>query len=70
VIGRSARRRRRHTLEAQTPQIQFIDKDIDDPDGVILGHIVIETLGKQSLLPAIYTLNEAVHTHLLKTSGG
>ncbi|WP_374322424.1 hypothetical protein, partial [Brevundimonas sp.] len=31
---------------------------------------VVEALGKQRLLPAVCTLNEAAHTHLLKTSGG
>ena len=29
-----------------------------------VGHIVLETLGKQRLLPAIHTLNEAAHIHL------
>ncbi|GEM_PF-3328955 len=70
MIGRPARRRRRHALEAQTLQIQLVDEDIHHPDWIILGHIVVETFGKQRLLPAIGTLNEAAHTHLLKTSGG
>ena len=68
MIGRPARRRRNHPLKAQTLQIQFVDKDIDDPDGIILGHIVIETLGKQRLLLAICTLNEAAHRRMESSS--
>jgi len=70
MISRSTRRRRRHTVEAEALQIQLIDEDIDHSDRIILGHIVIETFGKQRRLPAICTLNEAAHTHLLLTSGG
>ncbi len=70
MIGRPARRRRRHSVEAQTPQIQLVDEDVDHPDRIILGHIVVETFGKQRLLPAIGTLNEAAHTHLLLTPEG
>ena len=69
MIGRPARRSRRHAVEAKPPQIKFVDEDIDNPDRIILGHKVVETIGKQRLLPAICTLNEAAHTHLLKTSG-
>ena len=68
VIGRSARRRRRHAVEPQPLQIQFVNEDIDHADRIILSHIVVETFGKQRRLPAICTLNEAAHTHLLPTS--
>lgn len=52
-----------------TLQVQLVDEDIDHPDRIILRHIVVETLGKQRLLPTIRTLNEAAHTHLLLTPG-
>lgn len=70
MISRSSRRRRRHTLEAQAHQVQFVDEYIDHSDWTILGHIVIQTFGKQRWLPAICTLNEAAHSYLLLTSGG
>lgn len=37
---------------------------------IILGHIVVETLGKQRLLPVIGPLNEAAYTHFPLTTGG
>ncbi|MNE98776.1 hypothetical protein D3C80_1973430 [compost metagenome] len=70
MVGGASRCRRRHTVEAEALKIQLIDEDIDHADRIILGHIVVETFGKQRRLPAICTLNEAAHTHLLTTSGG
>lgn len=70
MVGGSARRRRRHALKTQALQIQLVDEDIDHPDRIILGHIIIETFGKQRRLPAVCTLNEAAHTHLLLTPEG
>ncbi len=70
MVGGPSRRRRRHALEPKTLQVQLVDEDIDHPDRIILGHVVVETFGKQRLLPAIRTLNEAAHTHLLLTLGG
>ena len=70
MVSGPSRRCGRHPLKPQPLQIQLVDEDIDHPDRIILGHIVIKTLGKQRLLPAICTLNEAAHTHLLLTSEG
>ena len=69
-IPATPRTPRRMTGCSQATKVQFVDKDIDHPDRIILGHIVVETLGKQRLLPTVRTLNEAAHTHLLLTSGG
>lgn len=61
MIAGATRRLRHDPLEAQVSQIQFVDKDIDHTNRVLLGHIVIETFGKQRRLPAICTLNKAAH---------
>ncbi len=64
MIGRASRRRRCHTVEAERTQVQIIDEDIDHTHRVLLGHIVVETFGKQRRLPAVATLNEAAQFHL------
>ena len=42
-------------------QIEFIDKDVDHPNGIILANPVFQAFGKQRALPAIQPLNEAPH---------
>lgn len=70
MIGGATRRGRRYAFEAKPSQIQIIDENIDHPNRVVVSHIVIETFGKQRLLSAVCTLDEAAHFHLLMTSEG
>src|SRR5713101_1334754 len=47
--------------EPKLGQIEFIDKDVDQPNGIILANPVLQAFGKQRALPAIQPLNEALH---------
>ena len=48
-------------VEPQRPQVQLVDEHVDHPDRVLLRHVVIQILRKQNALPAILTLDEALH---------
>jgi hypothetical protein len=61
MVAGSPRRLGHNALKAQLTQVQFIDKDVDHPDRIVLRHIVFEIFGKQDTLPTIFTLNEALH---------
>jgi hypothetical protein len=61
MVGRTARRLRDHALKPQSPQIEFVDERLDDPDLVLLSHKVVEILWKQNALPPILTLDKALH---------
>lgn len=61
MVARPPRRLGHDAFETQMTQVQFIDKDVDHPDRIVLRHIVFDIFGKQDTLPAIFTLNEALH---------
>src|ERR1700688_3437006 len=50
-----------HTVKAQRPEIQLIDKHVDHPHRVVLSNVVIQILGKQNALYTVFSLNEARH---------
>ena len=45
--------------EPKLRQIEFLDKDVDYADGILLADPVFQALGKQRALPATGALNEA-----------
>ena len=45
-------------------QIEFVDKSIDHPNRIILIDPVFQAFGKQRVLPAICSFNEAPHPTL------
>src|SRR3979409_1125954 len=47
--------------EPKLGQIQFIDKDIDHPNRIVLANPVFQAFRKQRALPTIRALNEAPH---------
>src|ERR1039457_5874124 len=47
--------------EPKLSQIEFIDKDIDDANRIVLADPVFKALRKQRALPAIRPFNEAPH---------
>jgi hypothetical protein len=61
MVGRPSCRLRLNTAKAQAGQIKRIDKNIDRPDRVILGQIVIQPLGKQHTLTAVIANDKARH---------
>src|SRR5262249_39711703 len=48
-------------VKSQFRQIEFINKDVDHLNGIVLVDPVFQTLRKQRALPAICALNEAPH---------
>src|ERR1700730_3532627 len=61
MIGWTSGRFWNHTVKAQRPEIQLIDKQVDHPHRVVLSNEVIQILGKQNALYTVFTLNEARH---------
>ena len=61
MIGRPPGRLRNHAREPKRPQIQLLDEHVDHPDRVLLRHIVVQIFWKQDGLPAVLTLDEALH---------
>ena len=47
--------------EPKLSQIEFVDKDVDHPNGIILADPVLKTFRKQRVLTAIRALNKALH---------
>src|SRR5664279_485756 len=47
--------------EPKLSQIEFIDKDIDDPNRIVLADPVFQAFRKQRALPAIRALNKSLH---------
>src|SRR5580704_3971515 len=60
-IGWTSGRFWNHTVKAQRPEIQLIDKHVDHPHRVVLSNVVIQILGKQNALSTVFTLDEARH---------
>jgi hypothetical protein len=61
MIGWPSSCLRLNTAEAQPRQVKLIDKDIDRPDRIILGQIIVQSLGKQRALAAIIANDKARH---------
>src|ERR1700730_6474745 len=61
MIGWTSGRFWNHTVKAQRPEFQLIDKLVDHPHRVVLSNEVIQILGKQNALYTVFTLNEARH---------
>src|SRR6202011_6199953 len=70
MIGWTSGRFWNHTVKAQRPEIQLIDKHVDHPHRVVLSNVVIQILGKQNALYTVFTLNEARHLTPRRESSG
>jgi len=55
AIRGSARCRRRCAIETQSDQVQFIDEDVHDPNGVVFRNEVIQALRQQRDLLSVLT---------------
>lgn len=60
MIARAARRLGCR-LEAKAPEVETINKDIDDPHRAVFADIVIEMLRKKGGLSAILALYKSAH---------
>jgi len=63
MIGWTPGRFWNHTLKAQSPEIQFIDKHVDHPHRVVLSNVVIQILGKQNALSTVFTIGRSASSH-------
>src|SRR5215471_10547941 len=50
-----------YTIEAQFRQIQFVDERFNNPDRVILRHVVIQAVREQRSLPPVLAFHETFH---------
>jgi len=61
MVGRPARRRRRHPGKPQGCEVQFRDEDLDRPNRVLLADIILQAVRQQRLLHPIFAIDEPMH---------
>ena len=61
MIRRSAGCLRINPVEPKLGQIEFVDKDVDYANGIVLPDPVFKALRKQGALPTIRPFNKALH---------
>jgi hypothetical protein len=61
VIGRPSRRCRMNTGKAKSTKIKLVDKDFNDPNRVVRGDVIVQRLGQQKRLSAVFTFDETPH---------
>ena len=49
-------------VKSQPAQIEFLDKNVNDPDRIVFADPVFQAFRKQRALAAIQPLNEALHS--------
>jgi hypothetical protein len=69
MIRRSAGRLGLDTVEPKLGKIEFVYKDVDHPNRIVLADPVFQAFRKQRALPAIRALNEASHPIPRKSRG-
>lgn len=62
MIGWPPRRGGLNPFEAKRSHVHLINEGFNDPDRVILGHIIIQRLRQQQGLPPVFTLNLSSHS--------
>ncbi|GEO16451.1 hypothetical protein MAE02_41470 [Microvirga aerophila] len=67
MVRRAARDLRHHTGKAQSPEVELVHKGFDDAHGIVGHHIVVQALGKQGDLPAVFPFNETLHAALRRS---
>lgn len=61
MVGRAPGLGGRRSGKTQSDKIELVDKGLDHPDRVVLGHVIIKRGRQQKILPAIFPLNETAH---------
>src|SRR5438132_13012433 len=69
MIRRPAGRLRIDPVEPKPAEVEFVDKDVNDPNRIVLMNPVFQAIGKQRALPSIRPLNKALHTILRRSCG-
>src|ERR1022692_3644814 len=58
-----------YAFKTEPRQIQLIDEHINDPYRVILSNVVVEMLGEQGALRAIFAFDKSLHRALRLSDG-
>lgn len=61
MVGRTTRCSRIDTLEPECSQVEFIDENVDHPNWVFFGDVIIQALRQQRDLRPDLTFNEPRH---------
>jgi hypothetical protein len=59
VGGRSSRGSGCGALKAEGREVEMVDKGVEETDGMLWGHVVVEPLWKQDLFVAIHAVEKA-----------
>ena len=60
MIRWAARHLRHDAGKAQGRKVQLVDEDVNNPNRIVFGHIVVQAIRKQGRLPTVLTLNETL----------
>src|SRR5262249_17992410 len=66
MVGGPPGRFRLHAIETERKQVKLIDKRIDNPDRIVLGDVVLESVWKPSGLRASLTFDISLHGPLAR----
>ena len=61
MIGRPTGYLGFYSLKPKLTKIEFVDKDVNNANWIVIANPVFQTFRKQRVLPAIRRLNEALH---------
>ena len=61
MVRRPASRLGSDPTKSNFGQVEFVDKNVNDPNRIVLADPVFQAVRKQAALPAIRSLNEAPH---------
>src|SRR3984957_17086569 len=50
-----------NTGKAKSTKIKLIDEYFDDPNRIVLGDVIVQRLGQQKRLSAVFTFDETTH---------
>ncbi len=64
MIARPAGRLRINPIKPQAAKIEFIDKNVDHPNRIVVTDPVFQPIGKQGALPTIHALDKSLHQTL------
>ena len=61
MVRRPAGRRGLAPSKPSSAQIELVDEDVDHPNRVVLGDVVVQALGQQRDLASVLALDESLH---------
>ncbi|GEM_PF-1802487 len=61
MVGRTTRCSRIDTLEPERSEVEFIDENVNHPNRVFFGDVIVQALRQQRDLRPGFTFNESLH---------